>query len=263
MKKFLKKATKTEKFCLIVFGSLFILGLISSINEVIKEEYWMGVQAFIYTLLLFVPFIIQKLSKLKFGPWLVIALLLYIFGGTTMGTVYNFHRHVPHWDTLFHAITGFIATGFGVTLFVELNKKVKLSPMSLVIGAFCFSMTIGVIWEIYEFGADMVFKTDMQDSWIVNNVASFHLDPDRNRVINIENIDHTILFDRAGNQLAVIQGGYIDTGIIDTMKDLIFHVFGALIFSYIGYVYLKNNKKYRFVEHFIPEKVRNDKKIKK
>ena len=65
-------------------------------------------------------------------------------------------------------------------------------------------------------------------------------------------IDHTILYDANGKELAVIEGGYLDIGIIDTMKDLLVNFIGAIVFSFIGFMYIKNREKYKFATHFIP-----------
>lgn len=53
-----------------------------------------------------------------------------------------------------------------------------------------------------------------------------------------------------GNSLGL--GGYLDIGLIDTMKDLIVNFIGAVIFSIFGYFYVKTRGKNKFVESFIP-----------
>ena len=125
----------------------------------------------------------------------------------------------------------------------------------MAIVAFCFSMTVGVCWEFFEYAMDDIVKTDMQKDRVVQTISSTWLDETRtNKSIFIEDIDKTVLLDENGNQIAVIDGGYLDIGLIDTMKDLFVNLLGAVLFSIIGYFYIKNSSKYKFAENFIPQK---------
>ena len=64
--------------------------------------------------------------------------------------------------SLLHAVNGFICAGVGFGLTDILNRservKLSLSPMFVCLFSFCFSMTVGVVWEFFEFGADMLFE---------------------------------------------------------------------------------------------------------
>ena len=51
----------------------------------------------------------------------------------------------------------------------------------------------------------------------------------------------------------MIDGGYLDVGVIDTMKDLLVNCAGALIFSFVGCLYLLGRSRGRFVGNFIPQ----------
>ena len=48
-------------------------------------------------------------------------------------------------------------------------------------------------------------------------------------------------------------GGYLDIGLIDTMKDLMVNFVGAVVFSVIGFLYTKHREKGSFAERFIPQ----------
>lgn len=160
---------------------------------------------------------------------------------------------------MLHTINGFLAAGIGFSLVDLLNensKSINLSPAFVAIVAFCFSMTIGVLWEFFEYGADKYFRYDMQKDYVINSISTVTLDEENaNNAIVIKEIDYTILYDAKGNELAVIENGYLDIGIIDTMKDLFVNFIGAIAFSIIGYVYIKDREKYKFADNFIPKKV--------
>jgi hypothetical protein len=48
--------------------------------------------------------------------------------------------------------------------------------------AFCFSMTIGVLWEFFEFGMDVIFRTDMQKDTILPVISSVVFNPEGKNV---------------------------------------------------------------------------------
>ena len=100
-------------------------------------------------------------------------------------------------------------------------------------------MTIGVLWEFFEFFMDSFFGMDMQKDTVVHAIHSVTLDPTRtNQVVTISGITDTAV---NGESLGL--GGYLDIGILDTMKDLFVNFIGAVVFSIIGYFYVKSRGK--------------------
>ena len=140
-------------------------------------------------------------------------------------------------------------------------SSIKLSPIFIVIVSFCFSMTIGVLWEFFEYGADNILKTDMQKDSIVQNISTVTLDKTKsNKAIGINNIKYTVIYseDNEGKMNeTIIPNGYLDIGINDTMKDLMVNFIGAICFSVFGYLYIINRGKYHFVNNFIARKISN------
>ena len=110
-------------------------------------------------------------------------------------------------------------------------------------------MTIGVLWEFYEFFVDQNLNMDMQKDTIITSIHSVALNPDRVNVpYHIKNITSTVV-----NGEALPIEGYLDIGLIDTMKDLFVNFIGAVVFSIIGYFYIKRKGKGTFARKFIPE----------
>ena len=153
---------------------------------------------------------------------------------------------------MLHTITGFLSAAIGFSLVDIINRnertKLYLSPLYVAIGAFCFSMTIGVLWEFFEFSMDWFFGLDMQKDTIINTINTVVLDPTRsNKVVTITGITST-----AVNGVDLGINGYLDIGLIDTMKDLFVTLIGALVFSFIGFFYVKNRGEGKFAKRFIP-----------
>ena len=158
-------------------------------------------------------------------------------------------------------VNGFLCAAIGFALVDILNRSVRfsiqLSPLFLAITAFCFSMTIGVLWEFFECTMDQFFFLDMQKDTVVHAISSVMLDPaGGNHPTAIRNITDVIVVTADGTQRALGLGGYLDIGILDTMKDLFVNFIGAVVFSIIGYFYVKSRGKGRFARRFIPQVVR-------
>lgn len=256
-KKMKQKYKETNKRSIAVYLILRLLVLISMIFQILMGNFQNAMMCILSLLLFTIPTIITE--KLKIGlPSLLEALIyLFIFSSTILGEINNFYGIIPFWDTLLHTLNGFLCAGIGFSLVDILNqnsKKINLSPIYVVIVAFCFSMTIGILWEFFEFTADNVFKTDMQKDRIVQSISSVELNPNEENVpIKINDIEKTQIYSKDGT-VTTIDNGYLDIGIIDTMKDLFVNFIGAVVFSIIGFLYVKNREKYKFTENFIPRK---------
>ncbi len=216
----------------------------------------------VLTLILFlVPTFIERKIHVDLPDTLEIIIMLFIFAAEILGEIQAYYITFPYWDTMLHTINGFLCAAIGFALVDILNRSerfsIQLSPLFLAITAFCFSMTIGVLWEFFECIMDQFFFLDMQKDTIVNTISSVMLDPKGgNHPTAIRNITDVIVVTADGTQHALGLGGYLDIGILDTMKDLFVNFIGAVVFSIIGYFYVKSRGKGRFARRFIPQVVR-------
>ena len=212
------------------------------------------------------PSILTKKLKIYLPSALEIVILCFIFAAEILGEISSFYINVPHWDTMLHTINGFLCAAVGFALVDLFNRDerftFKLSPLFLAVVAFCFSMTIGVLWEFFEFSADHFFATDMQKDTIVRQINTVELDETRtNKVVKIKNIDDVIIVHSDGTEESLGLGGYLDIGIIDTMKDLFVNFIGAVVFSILGFIYVKTRGKGKIASSFIPRVEMNDRSL--
>lgn len=222
---------------------------------------WNNVFLCVLTLGLFlVPVIIDKKFNIQLPDALQIIILLFIYSAEILGEINEYYIAIKHWDTMLHTLNGFLCAAIGFSLIDILNRKeffhATMSALFVALVAFCFSMTIGVLWEFFEFGMDTVFLKDMQKDTLVTTISTVDLHPDgKNIPVVVKNIEKTIIesVDENGNKVqTIIEDGYLDVGIRDTMKDLIVNFIGAVTFSIIGLLYIKNKDEYKFAENFIP-----------
>lgn len=260
MKKRLKSTYElNDKKTIFVYGLLYLLTIICLIREVMNGNLQNAVLCVVSLFLFIIPQLIEKKFKVDFPGPIERIICIFIFSAEILGEINNFYIAIPFWDTALHTLNGFLCASIGFSLVNILNKKtelVKLSPIFVSLVAFCFSMTVGITWEIYEYGVDTLFKFDMQKDEYVETIKTVALDPkDNNDVIVIDDIDHTIIYDKFNNKLAEIDN-YLDIGLHDTMEDLIVNFLGALVFCFFGYLYLINEKKYNWASNFITKKTK-------
>lgn len=257
-KKIIKKYKSSKKSSLIVYLILRLLVIICAFSQFLIGNIPNTILC-IFSLVLFtLPTFFEEKLKIELPTLLESIVYVFIFSAEILGEINNFYGIIPYWDTILHTLNGFICAGVGLSLVDLLNvnsKNINLSPMYVAIVSFCFSMTVGVCWEFFEFSADYFLKTDMQKDRIVTTISSVELNEDKeNKPIIINNIDSTEIKTKDGNTL-IIENGYLDIGIIDTMKDLLVNLIGAVTFSIFGYIYIKNRDKNNLVEKFILKKI--------
>lgn len=243
----------------IVYFTLRILVIVMMILQLLNRNYENVFLCALTLVLLIMPSLVQITFKVELPTTLEIIILIFIFAAEILGEISEFYLVFPFWDSVLHTLNGFLAAAIGFSMVDLLNRSEKimfnLSPLFMAIVAFCFSMTIGVVWEFFEFMMDQVIGYDMQKDTIIHTIRSVTLDPaGRNVPYVINNITETAV---NGKELEL--GGYLDVGLIDTMQDLIVNFIGAFIFSVIGFFYVKNRGKGVLAGCFIPRRKAKDK----
>ncbi len=207
--------------------------------------------------LFLMPTILEKRLEIDLPNALEIIILLFIFAAEILGEIRSYYTTFPYWDTMLHTLNGFLcaAIGFSLVDLCNRHKRVSLSltPAYMAIVAFCFSMTVGVLWEFFECAMDQLFFLDMQKDTVVHSIASVMLDPTGSQIpVAIHGITDVIVV-VGEEQIPLGLGGYLDIGILDTMKDLWVNFIGAVVFSIVGYFYVKNRGRGRFARSLIPQ----------
>ena len=255
----LDQELREHKSSFIVYNVLRALVFVALARQIMLRNYEGVFFCGLTILLFYIPSWLQIRLRIELPPALEITILCFIFAAEILGEVNAFYVRVPNWDTMLHTLNGFLAAAVGFSLVVLLNDNERLtfdlSPFFLALTAFCFSMTIGVLWEFFEFAMDMLLQVDMQKDTVIHTINSVMLDPtNSNKVVSIQGITDVTL---NGESLGL--GGYLDIGLIDTMKDLFVNFIGALVFSAVGFLYARNQDgKKPAAMDFVPSKKRAD-----
>jgi len=237
---------RQNKKVFILFTILRISVIFVLIRSLFLKNYeGVGISAFVLFLFL-MPAILEKNFRVDIPPLFECIIYAFIYAAEILGEIDHFYVAIPGWDTMLHTLNGFLCAAVGFSLIDLLNQssvKINLSPLYLALCAFCFSMTVGVCWEFIECAGDLFFGQDMQKDFVVTSFNSVSLDPThQQQVVHVNNITDTVIHTASGKTYT-IEGGYLDIGILDTMKDLFVNFIGALVFSIFGYYYDKNHAK--------------------
>ena len=245
---------------LMVFYILHLMTSIVFIRQLMNGCYESAFYCALSCLLLHMPGWIQVKLNIELPSVLEIIILCFIYAAEILGEVNAFYINVPHWDTMLHTLNGFLAAAVGFAMVSLLNDAERLtfnlSPIFLALVAFSFSMTIGVLWEFFEFAMDRLILVDMQKDTVLHTISTVMLDPNKGtKAVSVSGIRDTVLILEDGTQVALGLGGYLDIGIVDTMKDLFVNFIGAVIFSIFGFFYAKSKgKKHSALRNFIPRR---------
>ncbi len=201
---------KVERYMRYLF--IFITSL--AVNYNLYNRHGHRLFMSIETLVLFIlPSILIKRSKINISAAFQIVILLFIFGSMYLGELNHYYYRIHWWDTLLHGSSSTILAYIGFLSIYTLNRDKslhgQLSPFFMALFIFCFSVTVGSLWEIFEYVVDIIWGSNMQKARGLEKVY-----------------------------------GVFDTrlGVIDTMRDLIVNTLGALLVSVIGYFHIKHRK---------------------
>ena len=238
---------------LLVWLSLRLLVLLTLIRSAMNGQ-WENVFICLLVLFLFLlPQLLGRRFKINFPSGLQIVIMIHIFASEILGEIGCYYVRYAHWDTITHTVWGFLCAAIGYALVYILNREAPshfhLSPAFLSIVAFCFSMTIGVLWEFFEFAADRLFLLDMQKDTVIHYFASTLLDPTQSNIP----VPVQMITDSAINGQSLGLNGYLDIGLLDTMEDLLVNMLGAIVFSVIGFFQSKSDNAKHIAEQFIPQ----------
>ena len=157
------------------------------------------------------PGMLENKFKIAIPSYMLILYTIFLYAAIYLGEVRSFYYNVPNWDNILHTFSGAMIGALGFSIVTLLNKTEKvpmeLSPLFVALFSFCFAVTLGVIWEFYEFTFDGILGLNMQKFALENG---------------------TKLIGRAA--------------LTDTMVDLFVDAVGAFIMSVIGYISLRYNK---------------------
>lgn len=248
----IKKSAKEEPFLFAVYFVLRFIVIAALVMSLVSRDYERSFVCLLVLVLFMIPAFVEKRLNIEIPNVLEIIILVFIFAAEILGELESYFVHYQHWDTMLHTTSGFIFAAVGYSMVDILNKnskfKFELSPIFMAMVSFCFAMTIGVLWEFFEFAADYFLHLDMQKDTVIHAFSSVTLDPTQSNIpIRVEDIT-----DVAVNGESLGLDGYLDIGLYDTMEDLFVNFIGAVVFSVLGFFDAKSKGRGIIVHKLVP-----------
>ncbi len=242
---------RTHPVLAVVYFTLRLLVVTGLVLNLLEKDYESAFICGLALILFLLPAFLERSLRIDIPSVMEVLILLFIFAAEILGELQSYYLQYPYWDTMLHTLNGFLCAAFGFSLVDILTRnnreKFRLSPLYVSLVAFCFSMTVGVMWEFFEFGMDVLFLTDMQKDTVLHTLSTVEL---TGGVTVLRDITAVTV---NGQELGI--GGYLDIGLYDTMADLFVNFVGAVVFSVLGYVYLYRRGKGKsgwLMRHFLP-----------
>ena len=172
----------------------------------------MFIQCLLGLVVLSLPSILQRKLHMTIPNFIYVMYYIFLYCAIILGEVMNFYYIIPHWDIILHFFSGAMLGALGFILVSQLNDsekvRVSLSPAFIALFAFCFALSCGAVWEVYEFVFDGLLGLNMQKF--------------------------------------ITASGEVLTGHLalrDTMTDIIVDAAAALLIALVGYARLMAEKK--------------------
>lgn len=243
---YIKERSKDRLFmCVLLFYIVFCL--VSAIYWCVNwhaRDFFMSVGY-----MLFVPaiFVVEYLLNIRSGV-LFTASLLFIAVGSILGCCFNLYSIIPFFDTALHGLSGVLFGALGFSLAEKCFGKAKNNSLfcGCLIFAFCFSLAIATVWEIFEYTCTAIFGFDMMEDTIVTEINSYLLSGAHTEMVEIEGITKTIIYLENGQTYII--NGYLDIGLIDTLTDMIICFIGTMLFGIIAIV---SHKRYPKINNIL------------
>ena len=210
--------------------------------------------------MIFIPavFVFEYLIGFRVGYILTVLIIFSACGGL-LGSSYNVYMILPWFDSLLHAVSGilFFAAGFMLGEVFFGKDNVNKHFFGKLAFAIFFSTTVGVAWEFFEYLISETMGFDMLEDAIVTDIQSYLLSQSHNVAIELNDITQTVITYDGGKEW-VINGGYMDLGLYDTLNDLLIAAAGTVSIAIVSIISFYKFPK--FNKMFIPELVNNRRK---
>ncbi|MBE5793030.1 MAG: DUF2238 domain-containing protein [Clostridiales bacterium] len=218
-KAFLKNTTALEKLLISVLAAFNVISLVYSVR--IRNALY-ALSSLMSLALVFLPYLFEHVLSCRISWDLKAVYWFLVIGGPVLGNVYRFYHYIRPWDKLLHMLSGFLAAAVGYAL-PDFLLKEKPGKMFKCLFAVSLSLAIGGLWEIYEYLLDVFFHMDMQNDTVITGFSSYMLGETPGSIGTIENIETVFINGQP------FEKGYIDIGLIDTMKDMIQCLMGSVL----------------------------------
>ena len=124
------------------------------------------------------PVLVARWAEIHVPKSFEAAIVLFVGGTIFLGEVYDFYERFWWWDIAMHggSAIGFGLVGFVLVFMMFQGNRFAAPPFAVAFFAFCFAITVGVAWEVFEFAMDQFFGLNMQKSGLRDTMGDLIVD---------------------------------------------------------------------------------------
>jgi hypothetical protein len=112
------------------------------------------------------PVLVARRVRIVVPPEFELLAIAFIFASLFLGEQRDYYSRFWWWDLALHTTSGGLLGVLGFLLVYVLNENPRIDLHMragfVAFFAFCFAVTVGALWEIYEFAMDQLFGMNMQ-----------------------------------------------------------------------------------------------------
>lgn len=150
-------------------GTLLVLQAIMAVELllVLRDGQW--VNAFLIVTIMAVallPVVLGRRFHVYIPPEFQVLAVVFVFAALFLGEIHSYYARFWWWDIALHTSSGLLMGILGFLLVYVLNESeniaIHMRPRFVALFAFLFAVTVGTLWEIFEFAMDQIVGTHMQ-----------------------------------------------------------------------------------------------------
>lgn len=147
--------------------------LVISVTSFIERQWPTAFSGIVVLLLTFVPALLERQLRVQLPIEVSLFVCLFLFASFALGEVRGFYEQVWWWDLALHGssalVTGLI--GFLAVYVFYMTYRIRIAPIYVAAVSFGAAVTVGTLWEIFEFMMDRSFGFNMQKSGLVDTMT--------------------------------------------------------------------------------------------
>lgn len=161
--------------------------------------------------LTFLPALLATRIGLRLPPSFLVAIALFVLATLYLGEVYDFYDRLWWWDLVLHfgSAMGFGILGFLLVFMLFEGDRYAAPPWAVGALSFCLAMTVGTLWEVFEYAMDSLFGLNMMRSGLPDTMGDVIVNAVGAALAALAGVIY--LSDRAGGRLRAPFDAFIES----------------------------------------------------